>query len=98
MRLVLTRRRSGLYLLTAYQPVMVSVGVTDVVDAYARPGDPIAYYPVCDWFRENVLGVPELEILESHRCELLGSPRGSRYFVLRRSDKWRNSNSSETTE
>lgn len=62
----LTKRPNGAWLLTHGKPVIRNVGRSPRVDAYANPGDPLAFMmPICDWavgrlFDIDAAGTPQL--------------------------------------
>lgn len=74
----LTRRASGLCMITYRLPVATEVGKTGIMDAYAIPGDPLGFYPVCDWAVKNVFNsdLPK-EGLWSTRMIFYGQPLGA---------------------
>lgn len=73
LRGYLTRRASGLYLLTYYPAVIAEIGRTDRRDAYAAPGDPLAVNNLCEWSADRLWGVKDLEPLTSVRVVFHGS-------------------------
>jgi hypothetical protein len=56
----LTRRANGLYLVTAFRPVLHEVIGAERTDAYFRYGDPMAYINITPEFVESV-EAPQLE-------------------------------------
>jgi hypothetical protein len=70
----LTRRPNGSYLLTHVDPVIEYNLATDKLDAYARPGDPLAHMlPMCQIGTHRLIDdLPEIKTLEPIRIELTG--------------------------
>lgn len=83
MKTIMSRRSSGLCLITHGYPTLAEIGNTGVMDVYAKPGDPVSFYPVCDWARENLFNVDDLKPLWAQQMEFYGRPLGEP-FDLRR--------------
>lgn len=71
MKLWLTRRHGGLYMLTAFKPVVARVRGTDHSDAYMRIGEPIGVNGLCPEGVRSLFGVA-LDELEMIQVQLTG--------------------------
>lgn len=47
MKVHITERPNGLFLITAFRPEITTIRGTDKVEAYVRPGDPIGLNNLC---------------------------------------------------
>ena len=70
MKLYLSKRRNGLYQLTALQPIVTNVAGSDVQDVYPTPGDPINFQGLCPFSVKRLFG-QELEALQVTRVKLV---------------------------
>jgi hypothetical protein len=70
MRLHVTRRPNGLHLLTRYPPIIAKLGKTDQDEVFAKPGDPIAYNNVCQFFVDQIWGF-DLQPFETRKVSLI---------------------------
>ena len=66
MRLWLSRRADGKYMLTLYKPILTRIGKIGEEDFYIKPGEPIGLMHMCAFGTHAIFGMT-LEKLESKR-------------------------------
>jgi hypothetical protein len=69
MKLYLSRKQNGLYMLTKLEPVRTPIFHTDLEDVFVRPGDPINFQGLCPFSVRALFGA-ELEPGDIARVEL----------------------------
>ena len=71
MKCYITKRRNGLYLVTAMKPIITEVKGTGHNDAYLRPGDPVGFNNVTPEFGQHIFPLLN-DILECKKGNLTG--------------------------
>lgn len=72
MKVYVTKRPHGRYMLTATEPTVCDVKGAGFQDAYPKPGDPLVVQDLCDWGVRTLWPEINLKPLESERRTLNG--------------------------
>lgn len=73
MKLWLSKRPNGSFMLTRYLPIKAELGKTGLIELYIAPGDPIGFINMCPLGTTAVIPeAKEMKALESMRVDLKG--------------------------
>ena len=79
MKGFLTKRPNGMLCLTWHKPLVLPLGTTDREDVFPVGGDPLIWCsPICDFAREHLFHVEDLDPFETAPIVFAGYQTGSR--------------------